>query len=226
MIGQNKAINLMSLAISISNNLALGQENSPPFADKGSCWNAVEKIKNIAFSPVGQVMIGLGIGLHLDKIYMPLTEKIFQLLGGNPNAAIPDPFADIGYREMLLLSPVICVLGPLLEEGFFRGSLQDAIKNKSVTFFESLGTSKSVAETLARVTSIFFASILFGLVHFTNAIAFGCSPFLFLPQVIGATIMGFLFGLAKEYTGQLHMPIGMHMGNNLLGTLGYLSMKA
>lgn len=52
--------------------------------------------------------------------------------------------------------------------------------------------------------------------HFSNALVFWCNPILFLPQVVAATIMGLMFGLAKEFTGDLYMPIGMHMGNNTL----------
>jgi membrane protease YdiL (CAAX protease family) len=98
----------------------------------------------------------------------------------------------------------------------FRGDLQGALKDKLHSFYENIGFSNPDATIASRVTSVFFTSVIFGLLHFTNAIMFWCNPILFLPQVVAATTMGLMFSLAKEFSGELHMPIGMHIGNNTI----------
>jgi membrane protease YdiL (CAAX protease family) len=103
---------------------------------------------------------------------------------------------------------------PIWEEQIFRGDIQETLKTKIKPFFASLGFLDSAANISARVMSVFFASVIFGIYHFSNAIIFLCNPIRFLPQVVAATIMGLMFGLAKEFSGGLLMPIGMHIGNN------------
>lgn len=179
-----------------------------------------KKIKDAVVSPVGQGMIGFGLGLGLHKIYSPLTEKIVKFLG--VSTILPDPFNRLGLGCKIILTPFICVLGPIIEEKFFRGDLQGMLKDKLKSFYVNRGFSDSGANTAARVTSVFFASVIFGLVHFTTAIMFWCNPVLFLPQVVAATIMGLIFGLAKEFSGELHMPFGMHIGNNTLAWAHYI----
>jgi len=187
----------------------------------GEAFNATtQKIKDAVTSPVGQGVIGFGLGVGVHKIYGPLTEKIVKLLG--VSTILPDPFSGLGLGCKILLTPFICVIGPILEEKMFRGDLQGALKNKLNSFYVNLGLSDSDANTASRVTSVFFASVIFGLIHFTNAIVFWCNPVLFLPQVVAATIMGLVFGLAKEFSGELHMPIGMHIGNNSLAWAQYI----
>src|SRR3990170_5596683 len=187
----------------------------------GEAFNATtQKIKDAVTSPVGQGVIGFGLGVGVHKIYGPLTEKIVKLLG--VSTILPDPFSGLSLGCKILLTPFICVIGPILEEKMFRGDLQGALKNKLNSFYVNLGLSDSDANTASRVTSVFFASVIFGLIHFTNAIVFWCNPVLFLPQVVAATIMGLVFGLAKEFSGELHMPIGMHIGNNSLAWAQYI----
>ena len=187
----------------------------------GEAFNATtQKIKDAVTSPVGQGVIGFGLGVGVHKIYGPLTEKIVKLLG--VSTILPDPFSGLGLGCKILLTPFICVIGPILEEKMFRGDLQGALKNKLNSFYVNLGLSDSDANTASRVTSVFFASVIFGIIHFTNAIVFWCNPVLFLPQVVAATIMGLVFGLAKEFSGELHMPIGMHIGNNSLAWAQYI----
>lgn len=173
-----------------------------------------QKIKKFVASPAGQMIIGLGVGVCMHAVYGPLTSKVVQLFGFS--AMPPDPFNGLGSVSKVLLSPFICVLGPIMEELEFRGGLQGIIKDKLESFYVNLGFSDSAANIAARVTSVFFTSIIFGLVHFSNALVFWCNPVLFLPQVIAATIMGLMLGLAKEFSGDVYMPIGMHIGNNTI----------
>ena len=183
-------------------------------------YTATQKIKDAVTSPVGQGVIGFGLGVGAHKIYGPLTDKIVKFLG--VSTILPDPFSGLGLDCKILLTPFICVLGPILEEKIFRGDLQGMLKDKLKSFYVNRGFSDSGANTAARVTSVFFASVVFGFIHFTNAIVFWCNPVLFLPQVVSTTIMGLIFGLAKEFSGELHMPFGMHIGNNTLAWAHYI----
>jgi membrane protease YdiL (CAAX protease family) len=180
----------------------------------------VKKPKKVqsAASSIFQGALGFGLGLGMHRIYGPLTEKVVRALG--VSTSLPDPFGGLGFVAKIVLAPLVCVIGPILEEWDFRGLLQEDIKKSLLNFYSVLG---SAANTAARVTSLFFTSIIFGVVHFSNALIFWCNPILFLPQVIAATFMGLLFGLAKELTGSLSMPIGMHIGNNTLAWAHYLS---
>jgi membrane protease YdiL (CAAX protease family) len=122
----------------------------------------------------------------------------------------------VSLRKKIFLSPFICVIGPVFEELLFRGGLQDLLKVHLNSFYVKVGFSHSAAKLASRITSIFFSSVIFGLFHFTNALVFWCNPIIFVPQVVATTVMGLLFGLAKELTGKLHLPVGMHIGNNTL----------
>jgi membrane protease YdiL (CAAX protease family) len=173
-----------------------------------------KKIKDAVTSPISQGIVGFGLGLGVHRIYGPLTEKIVKALG--ISTIFSDPFSSLGLGHKILLMPLICILGPIIEEKIFRGCLQETLNDKLASFYVNRGFSASTAHTAARVTAVFFASVIFGFIHFTNAIAFWCNPILFLPQVVAATLMGLVFGLAKEFSGELHMPIGMHIGNNTL----------
>lgn len=190
---------------------------------EGALSATVEKIKELISSKIGQIIIGLAIGAALCLIYAPLTDKIIQLMGGS--SSMPDPFADMGMVKSVLLTPFVCVIGPILEEVQFRGMLQSGLNKIFESLFLDWRISDKQADLLARVTSVFFTSVIFGLVHFTNAIVFQCNPILFLPQVVAATLMGLLFGVAKEVTGSLELPSAMHIGNNTLAWANYMWMK-
>ncbi len=179
-----------------------------------------QKIKDAVVSPLGQGVVGFGLGLGAHKVYGPLTDKIVSNFG--LTTLLVDPFAAMSLSSKIFLAPFICVIGPIIEELVFRGGIQGAIKEQLVIFYANLGLSDFAVNIAARITSVFFASVIFGLVHFTNAISFWCSPILFLPQVVAATIMGVAFGLAKEFSGELYMPIGMHIGNNTLAWANYI----
>lgn len=186
--------------------------------------DTVPKIQDFVTSPIGKGMIGFGLGLGMHLAYGPITERILTALGYTiSESGAADPFMSMGLPSKIILMPLICIIGPVMEELQFRGGLQGYIKEALESFYRERGLSDSSANMAARVSSVFFSSIIFGLVHFTNAIVFWCNPVLFLPQVIAATVMGVIFGLAKELTGDLAMPIGMHIGNNTLAWANMVS---
>lgn len=173
-----------------------------------NAFNATtQKIQDFVTSPVGQGIIGFGLGICAHRICEPLTEKMIK--------ALTIPTIDLDLACKILLTPFVCIVAPINEEILFRGVLQDTLTNTLESFYLNLGFSNSAAHLSARVTSLFFISVIFGLAHFLNAIVFDCNPILFLPQVVYACIVGVMFGLAKEFTGDLYMPIGMHMGGNI-----------
>ncbi len=177
-------------------------------------YSAVQKVKGLLTSFDAQLIIGFGLGLGIHKIYSPLTQTVISLLGFSP--VLADPFGTLSLGWKVIMTPFVCFLIPLLEEQQFRGDLQEALADKLEPFYANQGCANPAANGAARITSLFFTAVIFGLAHFTNALFFWCNPTLFLPQVVAATIMGLLFGAAKELTGTLHLPIGMHMGNNTL----------
>lgn len=179
------------------------------------CSSTTQKVIDFVKSPAGQVIVGLGIGVCLHKIYSPLTERALKAMGftvGN----VPDPFMEMSLSSKIMLGPLICIVGPIAEEFEFRLLLQDFLTYTFQSLYERAGMSNSTANITARITSIFLTSVVFGLVHFSNALVFWCNPVLFLPQVIAATMMGLVFSLAKEFSGELYLPCGMHIGNNTL----------
>lgn len=203
-------------------------------------YTIYEKINGIV-EPKNRTQFAAGfiLGLGIHKVYAPLTNRIVTAITSelelNANFLLPsekvvkgtilsNPFTQMSFHRKLLMGPQICILAPILEEVIFRSILQEKLKNDLRLFYANQGLSPKIADITSRVTAIFFGSIIFGLAHFTNALSFQCNPILFLPQVVSATVMGFVFGMAKEFSGDLYLPIGMHMGNNVLAWSSYLMM--
>ena len=198
------------------------QLGARPLDSNNSKWSAgyvfsetTTKIKELVTSIPGQIVIGLGLGALMHKVYAPITNVLLKL---TPFTFVtgPGPFSSISLPAKILLTPLICIIGPIMEEKVFRGDMQDEITKAIESFYAKAAPTPQSANIAARVTSVFFTSIVFGLIHFSNALVFMCNPVVFLPQVIAATIMGLIFGIAKEFSGELHLPAAMHIGNNTL----------
>lgn len=180
-------------------------------------WEKIKTYSKEVFSSA----VGVGSFL-LGGAYAVVNGAIVtKVIGAYGLKSISDPFRTMNLGCKLLAGPFICIMGPIMEEVVFREQLPEKMKTPLFECYKTLGFNESSAKTCARITSVFLSAILFGLVHFTNAIFFCCSPYLFLPQVIAATIAGFTFGLANELSGDLVVPCGMHIGNN---TLAWLNM--
>jgi membrane protease YdiL (CAAX protease family) len=210
------AISNLSCAV----NSTIDGLHSVAVATQEALSSTAQKIKDVVASPAGLGIIGFGLGMHVYKIYAPCVEATIQTLGMSTNLA--DPFSGLNLCEMILYTPLVCVIGPILEEVVFRGKLQETLKDMFQSFYNSQGVFGSFANTAARVSSLFFTSVIFGLIHLTNAVTFWCNPILFLPQVVAATVMGLVFGLAKEFSEGLSLPISMHIGNNTLAWAQYM----
>ncbi len=186
--------------------------------------DTISKVQDFVTSEIGQAAIGFGLGLGMPLVYAPITERILTAMGFVfSDSAAPDPFMSMGFPLKIIVMPLLTIIAPIAEELLCRGNLQEYLKETSETFYIDHGLSDASAKMTARVSAVFFTSILFGLTHFSNALVFRCNPILFLPQVIVATIMGLILGLAKEATADLAMPIGMHIGNNTLAWANMIS---
>lgn len=176
----------------------------------------IQKVK-IFFttSSLFQKILGIGIGINLPKITVPLTNRVLKALGSSLRCSAKASLGNIPFLSKIIIFSFVCILAPLTEEILFREVVQEKIKNTLNSFYINLDFSDTTAKMAARITSIFFTSVVFGVYHFTNALFFWCHPILFLPQAIAATIVGLGCGIAKEVTGELNMPIAMHMGNNV-----------
>lgn len=89
----------------------------------------------------------------------------------------------------------------------YKEGFQGALKDKLKLFYLNRDFSVSNANIASRVTSIFFTSII------SIFIALWENLGIFFPVLIADIVM---LGLAKESTGELHMPNGMHLGFNYL----------
>lgn len=190
---------------------------------EGSVENTSSYVSSFFGSRTAQFVGGTILGTGLHMIYAPITELVLRPFG--VSLSLPDEY----YNPGCLLGRVcsassffdICIFAPVVEEVLFRGMLQPAVKTVAKYVFILLGANDEFAERFARIHAIVITAIAFGLMHFANAFAIGCSPMLFLPQVVATTVMGIFFGIAKEYTDSLSAPIGLHMGNNIVAYLAH-----
>ncbi|GAB4233328.1 MAG: hypothetical protein Tsb0021_12290 [Chlamydiales bacterium] len=160
-------------------------------------------------------ILGFSIGMVLPPFIVVLAKFTIRLLRISENDS-PFSYTQITLKEKLRLAPDICLIGPIVEEVLFRGIVQSGIKKIFIFSCRRLGCAETKAAKVSRITTLFLTSTLFGVSHLSNARAFRCHPSVFLPQVIGSCFYGLIFGLAKEWSGGLAMPIGMHVGNNSL----------
>lgn len=98
----------------------------------------IQNIQDVVKSPIGQGVIGFGLGLGLHKIYGPLTQKLLGAVVFG-SGVTPDPFRTLGFGSKLLMAPYVCVLAPILEELMFRGGLQEGLKIAFESFYTQLG---------------------------------------------------------------------------------------
>ncbi|WP_420421158.1 CPBP family intramembrane glutamic endopeptidase [Simkania sp.] len=161
--------------------------------------------------------VGFVLGAAIPLVSIPLLNRMVKAW----NLPTYDPFANLNLGVKVLITPFVCVIGPIMEEQVFRQDLKDKMIGNIEKSYLDWGLSKVDANFAARTTTIFYTSVIFGLVHFSNSLCFFCNPIYFLPQVIFATVAGFVFGVAEDFGG-LEFPIGLHIGNNTSAWVHYL----
>lgn len=119
------------------------------------------------------------------------------------------------YSSILNMSS-ISITGPVIEEILFRGFLHDHLKEGFKSFYTFCSLSPELVDTLSKISTIFFSAVIFGMAHLINAYSLNCSFMTVYPQVVYATIGGLIYGSFKEYTQDIYLTIGLHVGNNVM----------
>jgi membrane protease YdiL (CAAX protease family) len=108
------------------------------------------------------------------------------------------------------------ITGPVFEEILFRGIIYDLLKKGFQSFYTFCSVPPNLADTLSKVSAIFFSAVIFGMAHFMNAYALNNPLMTVYPQVVYATVGGLIYGSLREYTQDIYLPIGLHIGNNVI----------
>ena len=109
---------------------------------------------------------------------------------------------------------MVVVLGPIIEEVIFRGVLRDLVVGLEP---KEVNPEKYCGMTWERLVSVAKVSLIFGLVHLSPN-----QGWLNVPIVIALSVLGFIMGMLREYTGNLWAPTGLHMANNGLAVASQL----
>lgn len=131
------------------------------------------------------------------------TSLIFRSLGSEPDQAeqLTGPFKGAAVWQLALLGLFIVVIGPLLEEIFFRGYVMRAILQR-----------------FGRVAAVAGSAVIFAVPHILG-ITTG-----FLGLVVPLFFGGVVLALVYYYTGSLWSAFIAHMFNNLVAFLSLLAI--
>jgi membrane protease YdiL (CAAX protease family) len=144
----------------------------------------------------------LGIGLLLGTVLMGAVFGLEYLLGWvSVPALLENGQPGLAFWPLLLNGLIAYVLVGVQEELFFRGFL---LKNLA----EGLPRSRLSAKAVV-VLPYLFISILFGFAHLTN-------PNATLVSSLNLSLIGLLLGLGFVLTGELAIPIGLHIAWNFV----------
>lgn len=145
--------------------------------------------------------VGIGVGLVfqiplLYLLYLPFA-PFFDLDKVSENAnELTDRASSVGGK--VLLGIIVVLLGPIVEEVFFRGFLQNVFK----TFWGKLAYAKHWI--------VFLVAAIFSLAHITSFSSAGLLP------LWGLFILGVALGYSVQITKRLGLAIFIHIGFNLL----------
>lgn len=185
-------------------------------------YNFFERCENLSHKSIDEVTTtkgkikiaaGLGFGIFLYQFNTLLLPKIIKVL--DLSQTLPDPFGDQNISLLALLSPIACLIGPIVEEIAFRGGIQETLCDKfGQIFYKHRGVSDYMNDVASRATSLFFTSIIFAGVHLLNAL-FTENRSAVYSQTVISLWGGLILGTTKELSGGLLLPIGIHVGNNI-----------
>jgi len=156
------------------------------------------------------VPVGIAVGVACQLLLVPLVSYPWATLLGEDLDALEEPAcrlavkADESTLGLVLLSLIVVVGAPVVEELFFRGFVQRAA---IATFGRGVAAddTSAAAVTARRVATglgIAFTAVLFGLTHF---------QLLQLPALIA---FGVVLGVLAHRTGRLGPSIVAHMAFN------------
>lgn len=171
---------------------------------------SLETIGKIVNSREG--WLGIGLGRVTSLVASFISIKIFTLLKTDF-----DTFNNIIASRALFSSiPKALIIAPVIEEYICRDWIQTNLEKDYRIYCNKWHSSAPFAPVVSKIIAIIFSSFLFGIGHFLNAFKYSCNPTLILPQVIYATVIGIFLGMAKELSGSMNVPIGMHFANNAI----------
>lgn len=153
-------------------------------------------IVDYGFHLSGAWWLDLGFGLVLGVFLMAGVYALALAIGwvkvtGTLLSPPGQPFIAAILADVVLVVGIAC-----WEEIVFRGYV---IKNLAEGLY-----SKTIGARWATVIAILIPSVLFGLAHVTNANATMLST-------VNTVIFGVVFGAAYALTGELALPIGLHI---------------
>lgn len=144
----------------------------------------------------------LGFGLFLGMVLMSVVFGIEYLLGWETiQGILENDQSGLSFWQLLVDGLIACVLVGVQEEWFFRGFL---IKNLA----EGLHLPH-IGSKAAVWISYLLLSFLFGFAHGNNANAT-------LVSSLDLSLIGLLLGLGFILTGELAIPIGLHIAWNFM----------
>jgi uncharacterized protein len=159
-------------------------------------WLDRRPIVDYGFHLSGAWWLDLGFGLVLGVFLMAGVYALALAIGwvkvtGTLLSPPGQPFIAAILADVILVVGIAC-----WEEIVFRGYV---IKNLAEGLY-----SKTIGARWATVIAILIPSVLFGLAHVTNANATMLST-------VNTVIFGVVFGAAYALTGELALPIGLHI---------------
>jgi membrane protease YdiL (CAAX protease family) len=153
------------------------------------------------------VPLGLAVGIASQYVLVPLLELPLHLfvshLGsrlGHPTRELLGPVSSASTAELVVVSILVCVGSPLVEELFFRGLFLRG----------ALFRTASLGRRLGPATAIVLTGIFFALVHFEAL------------QFIGLAGFGIVLSLLAWWSGRLGPSIVAHVTFNTTAVLVYL----
>lgn len=162
--------------------------------------------------------LDLVAGIALGSLVVVLAFLIAIRLG---SVRLPEEGSVVGSVDLLWLAAFFVgfVGVAFWEELVFRA----VVMTNGIEGLSERGWSRSVAATVALIGN----SAVFALVHVPGALAEGHSPWLTALWTFSA---GLLFGVAYLLTGELALPMGLHLGvnfvsSNVFGIAGIAAME-
>lgn len=162
--------------------------------------------------------LDLVAGVALGSLVIVLTLLIAFQLG---SARLPDEGSVVGSVSLPWLATfLIGLVGVAFwEELVFRG----VVVTNAIEGLGERGCSRSAAEAAALIGS----AAVFAVVHVPGALAEGGSPW---STALWTFSAGLLFGVAYLLTGELALPMGLHLGinyvsGNVFGIAGIAAME-
>ncbi len=152
-------------------------------------------IKPLKRKSAGSSIVEVLVGCAIVYGSMYVGTLITMALGESGNSANQEGIiAMLSIPAGAFMIPVLCVLGPIVEELVFRGAIQGGLEKLKVP----------------RLLCVVVAGTLFGLIH-----VIGAGDFVQLPSYL---ITGLAFGFIYYRSENIYVPISVHIIWNCIST--------